>query len=90
MGTQDDLRVDTEKTLLGVMQSTDSYPTLSQTLDPLHWWTKFAEDVSMASELRSSLLEEINSSYVWQSTCIIYCGFGSFVNPLFVFRGCIC
>ncbi|KAI0321792.1 IucC family-domain-containing protein [Amylostereum chailletii] len=38
----------------------------TRTLDHRHWWNKFADDVSMTSDLKDTLIEEISSSYIWQ------------------------
>ncbi|THH15695.1 hypothetical protein EW146_g4821 [Bondarzewia mesenterica] len=45
-----------------------NFTSLSQTLDPLHWWSKFAGTVMMGDDLRANLAEELASSSTWQRT----------------------
>jgi hypothetical protein len=40
---------------------------LVQNRDPLHWWNKFSANVIMSSDINTSLAEELQSSYIWQS-----------------------
>ncbi|KAA1467571.1 hypothetical protein DENSPDRAFT_769364 [Dentipellis sp. KUC8613] len=45
----------------------DSDLSYTQTLDPLHWWNKFAETVHLSEDLRANLAEELASSLLWQN-----------------------
>ncbi|TFY68539.1 hypothetical protein EVG20_g3525 [Dentipellis fragilis] len=38
-----------------------------QTLDPLHWWNKFAKTINLSEDLRANLAEELTSSLLWQN-----------------------
>ena len=71
-GVQNALQVAILSSLVPPSWEINAFTHLRRSLDPLHWWNKFAQSVVISDDARVDVAKQLESSFIWQSKGLIF------------------